>query len=46
MTEVSKSLADGKVEADEIAALDKAFMEFTAAGAAFVAHAKRIGGVE
>lgn len=46
MTEVSKSLNDGIVDADEIAALDKAFMEFTSAGAAFVAHAKRIGGVE
>lgn len=46
MQEVSASLADGKVDADEIAALDKAFMEFTSAAAAFVAHAKRIGGVE
>jgi len=34
------------VDADEIAALDKAFMEFTSAAAALVAHAKRIGGVE
>lgn len=46
MQEVSTSLADGKVDADEIAALDKAFMEFTSAAAALVAHAKRIGGVE
>lgn len=45
MQEVSASLADGKITADEVAALDKAFMEFTSAGGALIAHAKRIGGV-
>lgn len=46
MQEVSASLADGKVSADEVKALDKAFMEFTSAAAGLVAHAKRVGGVE
>ncbi len=46
MAEVSGSLADGRVTADEVAALDKALMEFTAAAAGLVAYAKQVGGVE
>lgn len=45
MQTVSASLLDGSVSADEVAALDKALMEATAAAASLVAHAKRIGGV-
>ena len=46
MQEISASLADGKVTRDEIRALDRALMEFTAAGAGLVAYAKQVGGVE
>ncbi len=46
MQEVSASLADGKVNPDEVRALDKALMECTAAAAGLVELAKRIGGVE
>jgi hypothetical protein len=46
MTEVSQSLADNRVDADEVLALDKALLEFTRSAAGLVAHAKRVGGVE
>lgn len=46
MQTVSAALQDGRVDTDEVAALDRALMEFTSAGAGLIAHAKRIGGVE
>lgn len=45
MTEVAASLADGRVTADEVLALDKALLEFMSAASGLVAHAKRVGGV-
>lgn len=46
MTEEQGWLFMALLKADEIAALDRAMMELAGAGAALVAHAKRIWGVE
>lgn len=46
MSSVSSALVDGKVDADEVAEMEKQLMELMAAGKSLVAHAKRIGGVE
>lgn len=45
METVSKSLEDNKVNADEVAALDKALMEICASAKELVETAKKFGGV-
>lgn len=46
MASVSHALHDGRVDADEVAEMEKQLLELMAAGQALVAHAKRVGGAE
>lgn len=46
MGAVSSALADGKVNQDEVAEMERQLLEMMAAGQALVAHAKRVGGAE
>lgn len=45
MGSVRESLADGRVDADEVGALDKSLMELMSVAKSLVETAKRIGGV-
>lgn len=46
MSAVSNALADGRVDRDEVAEMEKQLLELMAAGQSLVVHAKRVGGIE
>lgn len=46
MLAISVTLADGRVDADEVRLLDKALLELMASAGGLIAHAKRIGGID